>query len=48
MGLEFTGIYDFFSFTLSAGMHQHGNAFLCARCTDACPVKGALVYGKGH
>lgn len=109
--MEYTGIYDFFSLTLSAGIvvfllllalslflyrpvcrgicpfgvlfsipahvslyrlrrtercinckkceracpaHVAGRdaskreCYLCARCIDACPVKGALVYGKGH
>ncbi len=30
--------------TPAAGL---GECYLCGRCTDACPVDGALVYGRG-
>jgi len=23
-----------------------GECYLCGRCTEACPVEGALVYGR--
>lgn len=49
MGLKYIGIYDFFSLTLLAGTHQHGNTALCVSVTSmTARSRMHRVYGRNH